>query len=87
MSDDTKFLTMISTEFHRYLMEHEDVANMIPPNALVIFQVRGEDAFNAWHEKTSLRNREADQPVLYVSVNKWRAHSLLEDVTVEKMAA
>ena len=38
MNDYTKFLAMISTEFHRYLMENEEFAEKIPANALVIFK-------------------------------------------------
>ena len=38
MSDYANFLAMVSTEFHRYLMENEDFAEKIPANALVIFQ-------------------------------------------------
>ena len=62
MSNYNNFLTMISTEFHRYLMENNEFANNIPVNALVIFQVEGEDAFNHGHRKTSLKNRETGQP-------------------------
>lgn len=36
------FLTMLSTEFHRYLMENEEHAKDLPANALVVFQVEGE---------------------------------------------
>jgi hypothetical protein len=38
MSDYANFLAMVSTEFHRYLMENQDFAEKIPANALVIFQ-------------------------------------------------
>jgi len=37
MGNYTNFLTMVSTEFHRYLMENEEFAEKIPANALVIF--------------------------------------------------
>ena len=76
------FLTMVSSEFRRYLIENEDFAERLPPNTLVIFQVEGEDAFNAWHEKVSLKNREKNQPIRYVRLKKWRQHSALEDVTL-----
>lgn len=63
MNKFTEFLAMVSTEFHRYLMENEEFAGEIPANALVIFRVEGEDEFNSWHKEISLRNREPDQPV------------------------
>ena len=40
------FLAMVSTEFHRYLMENEELGEKIPVNAMVIFEVEGEDDFN-----------------------------------------
>lgn len=81
------FLTMVSTEFHRYLMENEEFANKIPANAMVIFQIEGEDDFNKWHKKTSLRNREGDQPIIYVYVKKWREHSLIEEINMAEIPA
>lgn len=80
MSNYTNFLTMVSTEFHRYLMENEEFAAKIPANAMVIFQVEGEDDFNRWHKETSLRNKESDQLVIFVYVKKWRKHSSIEEL-------
>lgn len=87
MSDYVDFLAMISTEFHRYLMEHEALSENIPTNALLIFQVEGEEEFNKWHESLSLKNRETEQPVVYVSVKKWRSHSSIEEVKFRGVAA
>jgi hypothetical protein len=86
MSNYTNFLAMVSTEFHRYLMENEEFTVNIPPNAMVIFQVEGEDEFNNWHKEMSLRNREPEQPVVYVYVKKWRKHSSIEEVNVAGVA-
>ncbi len=86
MRNYNNFLTMISTEFHRYLMENKEFANNIPANALVIFQIEGEDAFNHWHRETSLKNREAGQPVIYIHVKKWRKHSSIEEVNLVEIS-
>ncbi len=86
MSNYTNYLTMLSTEFHRYIMENEEVAENIPANALVIFQVEGEDDFNNWHRETSLKNREGGQPIIYVYVKRWRKHSSIEELKVEAVA-
>lgn len=82
MKEYSKFLTMISSEFHRYLMENEDFADQLPANALVIFQIEGEDDFNLWHREISLRNKDKDQQVRYVILKKWRQHSAIEDVSL-----
>jgi len=86
MSNYNNFLAMVATEFHRYTMEHEEFADKIPANALIIFQVEGEEGFNNWHKEMSLRNREPDQPVIYVCVKKWRKHSLIEEVNMAEVA-
>jgi Family of unknown function (DUF5647) len=82
MSDYNKFTAMLASEFHRYLMEDEERAPMLPENVLLIFQVEGEEDFNRWHKEMSLHNREADQPVAVVHLKKWRLHSVIEDMTL-----
>jgi len=80
MGNYSRFLTMLSTEFQRYVMENEKLGEKIPLNAMVVFQVDGEDDFNQWHKNTSLRNREKDQPVILIRVKKWREHSSIEEL-------
>lgn len=75
-------MTMISTEFHRYLMENEAFSNKIPTNAMVIFEIDGDDDFNQWHRETSLRNREQNQPVVFINVKRWRQHSSIEELNL-----
>lgn len=80
MKNFGNFVAFLSGEFHRYLMEHEQQARGIPKNALIVFDVAGEPAFSRWHRETSLKNREAGQPVIQVHVGKLRTHSAIEDV-------
>ena len=87
MSDYNKFTAMLASEFHRYLMEDEERAPMLPENVLLIFQVEGEEDFNRWHKEMSLRNRETDQPVAVVHLKKWRLHSVIEDMTLTRATA
>ena len=86
MNKYAEFLAMVSTEFHRYLMENEEFADKIPANALIVFQIEGEEGFNNWHKETSLKNRETDQPVIYIYVKKWRKHSSIEEVSMAGVA-
>lgn len=78
------FLTMLSSEFNKYLIEHHKT---IPHNALVIFEVGGEEEFNHWHKAVSMKNREPKQPVVIVQLRKWRRHSAIDKVTLQKAAA
>ncbi len=80
MGNFNRFLTMLSTEFQRYLMENEELGERIPSNAMVVFQVDGEDNFNRWHKETSLNNREKDQPIIYINVKSWREHSSIGEL-------
>jgi hypothetical protein len=87
MSDYIKFTAMLASEFHRYLMEDEEKAQLLPENILLIFQVEGEEDFNRWHQEMSLRNREANQSVAFVHLKKWRLHSVIEDMTLTRATA
>lgn len=66
-------------------MENEEFASKIPANALVIFQIEGENDFNKWHRDISLRNREVNQPVIYIHVKKWRKHSSIEELNMSEV--
>ena len=87
MGNYNSFLAMVSTEFHRYLMENQELGEKIPVNAMVIFEVGGEDEFNRWHKETSLRNREQDQPLIFISVKRWRQHSSIEELHLAQATA
>ncbi|MBN4049694.1 hypothetical protein JYT36_00540 [Bacteroidales bacterium AH-315-N07] len=68
-------------------MEPRNKAKGIPKNALIIFKLNNDEEFNKWHEELSLKNREPNQPVYYVKVNKWRNQSNLEKVRITKALA
>lgn len=67
-------------------MENQEFTDKIPANALIIFQVEGEEGFNDWHKETSLKNRETDRPVIYAYVKKWRNHSSIEELSMTGVA-
>ena len=70
MNSHSKLNSILSSEFHKFLMKNSQMAEKIPPNALVIFQVNGDEEFNNWNLEASLKNRETNQPVIKVMVNK-----------------
>jgi hypothetical protein len=81
------FLAMISSEFQRFVMENEGIAEKIPGNALIVFEVAGEEDFNRWHREISLKNRQANQPIRVVQLKGWRAHSSIGEITITEAAA
>ena len=80
----SKLVGMLSSEFHKYLMLNPEVSQGFPPNALVIFKIKGEEKFNQWTEETALKNREGVQPLVYVTVIGWREIPTWEKLEVEK---
>ena len=59
---------ILVTEFDRYVVEHPEFAAKIPPNAQVILQVEGDEEYNEWSRRLAEKQREPDQPVVYVNI-------------------
>ncbi len=83
----SKLVAMLSSEFQKYLMKHPEIEDQIPFNALIIFQIAGENAFNKWSEAVTLRNREENQPVITITIQRWRETPSLESVQVKEFVA
>ncbi|MFQ5707333.1 MAG: DUF5647 family protein [bacterium] len=86
MNSYSKVNSMFAFEFQKYLIEHPEIADQIPSNALIIFQIRGDENYNRWSYRTSMKNREKEQPVIRVTLNKWRETSSLEDLVLSRAA-
>lgn len=84
MKQYKNFLAMLSSEFNLYMMEH---SKTIPLNTLIIFEMEGEKEFNQWHRKLSMKNKEPGQPVVVVRLKKWRKHSAIEKINLQKAVA
>jgi len=63
MSDYNKFTAMLASEFHRYLMEDEEKAGLLPDNAVIIFQVEGEEDFNRADGRRGSADRAAKNKI------------------------
>jgi len=59
---------ILVTEFGRYVVEHPKFAAKIPQNAQIILQVEGDEEYNMWSRQLSDRQREPDQPAVYVKI-------------------
>jgi hypothetical protein len=80
-----ELVSLLSSEFDRYVIEHPEIGDKIPRNALVIFQIEDEEEFNKWFEEVSLQNKEEKQPVVYVKVKGFRIASILSEAVLEKI--
>lgn len=72
MSKDFKKLNAdLGAEFDRYVAEHPAWAQKhVPSGAKVALQIEGNAAFNAWSRQLAKRTRGADQPVVFVRIEK-----------------
>jgi hypothetical protein len=57
---------ILMTEFDRYVREHPRFAAKIPRNAQVVLQIEGDEHYNAWSRELARKQREPEQPVIYV---------------------
>jgi len=66
---------LVSSKIDCYLLKHSAIAEKLPKNALIVFQVAGAKGFNRWNEKLALKYRELNQPVVYVEVKGFQTTS------------
>jgi hypothetical protein len=59
---------ILVTEFGRYVVEHPEFAAKIPQNAQIILQVEGDEEYNKWSRQLAERQREPDQPAVYIKI-------------------
>ncbi len=72
MSKDFRKLNAdLGAEFDRYVAEHPAWAQKhVPFGAKVALLIEGNAAFNAWSRQLAKRTRSADQPVVFVRIEK-----------------
>jgi len=74
-------------EFEKYVLDHPDLANRIPRNAVVSVRLDGDDEFNRWSRRLAKKQREGRQPVYCVTIGKMRpVRSRIEELRVERAA-
>ena len=60
--------SILATEFDRYVVNHPGFTKRIPRNAQVILQVEGDEKYNRWIRRIAEKQREPDQPVVFVKI-------------------
>lgn len=56
-------------EFDRYILEHQDFADKLPLNALVVLLPRYDRKLCEYNMRVSKKNREPGQPLVYVEID------------------
>lgn len=60
----------IGFEFSRYILKHPNLARQIPPDALIVFQIKTNPEFNKWARKKAELNKEPGQKVVIAEIQK-----------------
>ncbi len=63
---------VLAVEFGRYVCEHPAFGARIPRGAQVVLQLPDDPKFNAWARRLAKRQREAAQPVAFVTIRRVR---------------
>lgn len=72
----------LSTEFDLYLLEHPELLEKIPENALIVLLPEFDKELKEKNLEMAKLHKEKGQPVVYVKVQKMRA-SRLEGLQLE----
>jgi len=75
-------------EFEKYVLEHPDVAESIPGDAVVVMKLEGDERFNRWSARKAKGQAKKKVPVVCVTVKKLGpVHSRIEGLALEHAAA
>ena len=61
---------ILTTEFDRYLLEHPEFSESIPPNAQIVLLPEDDPELSRRNLELSEAQREPGQPVVYVRIEK-----------------
>jgi hypothetical protein len=72
----------LSTEFELYILEHPEVEEKIPDNAMIVLLPEYDKELAEKNMELAEANKEADQQIVYVKVERLRA-SRIEGLTLQ----
>jgi len=63
-----KMVSILSSEFDKYLIENPEASREIPKNTLLVFQLEGSNEFNKWSKKLAKKYQEKEQSLIFVYI-------------------
>jgi len=72
----------LSTEFELYLLEHPEIEEKIPDNAMIVLLPEYDKELATKNKELAEANKEEGQTIVYVRVEKLRA-SRIEGLTLQ----
>jgi len=74
-------------EFEKYVLEHPEITEKIPRDAVVFIKLAGDEKFNRWSTRWAKRQAKKGQPIISVTVKKLGpVHSRIEGLALEHAA-
>ena len=74
-------------EFEKYVLEHPEIAEKIPRDAVVFMKVARDGKFNRWSERKAKKQAKKGASLISVTVKKLRpVHSRIEGLALEHAA-
>ena len=71
-------------EFEKYVLEHPEITEKIPRDAVVFMKLAGDQKFNRWSARWAKRQAKKVQPLISVTVKKLGPiHSRIEGLALE----
>jgi len=61
---------ILGMEFDKYLMEHPDLMEKIPENALVVFLPEYDPGLSRQNKRIAEEQREKGQPIVFVRIER-----------------
>ena len=58
-------------EFEKYVLEHPEITEKIPRDAVVFMKVAGDQKFNRWSERQAKKQAKPGAPVVSITMKKW----------------
>ena len=74
-------------EFEKYVLEHPEVSDKIPRDAVVFMKLAGDEKFNRWSERNAKKQAKRGVSLISVTVKKMGpVHSRIEGLALEHAA-
>ena len=74
-------------EFEKYVLEHPEITDQIPRDAIVFMKLAGDQRFNRWSERKARKQASKGVPLISVTVKKMKpVRSRIEGLALEPAA-
>ena len=75
-------------EFEKYVLEHPEISEKIPRNAVVFMKVTGDEKFNRWSERRAKKQaKKKGAPLMSVMVKRLKpVQSRIQGLALEHAA-